>query len=113
MALEGLRVALGILGSILIAGYILINIAVDLPLFLFLQNITYAALYAITILTLYRRGDPAPLAALSLFNLGRVSRSIIGPDGSIGRLALEHIPLFTLIALVSILSIAYHYLRRT
>ncbi len=92
---------------ILIAGYVGINFSADLPRFLVGENLLLAALYSAILLLIYRGSDwGQPLLLLvSAFNAGRVSRSIISPQGEIQELAKEHIPLLTLILLVSIISL--------
>lgn len=91
-----LRILLGIL----IAGYVGINFVVDIPIFLMGENLTYAVLYAIGLVYLSKRYAVIFLIALTAFNAGRLSRTIIEPTGEIGSLALQHLPLLLLILVV-------------
>jgi len=93
--------------ALLIAAYIGINLGPDLPRFLIAENLTLAAAYTAVlylILAGSQWGQPLTIL-LSAFNAGRVSRSIIGPRGEIGELALQHIPLLALILAVSIIAL--------
>ena len=97
--------------GLLVVGYISINFIVKLPLFLIGENIALAILYSTSIyLTLKKwRWYPLYLLSLSGVNLGRVSRSVITPQGTPAKLALQHIPLLAYIALVFILAIILAY----
>jgi hypothetical protein len=93
--------------ALLILGYIFINFGADLPRFLIGENLTLATAYAILIYLILagnRAGQPLTLF-VSAFNAGRVSRSIVSPRGELGELALQHVPLLSLILLVSIISL--------
>ncbi len=93
---------------LLIIGYIGINFTGELPKFLIGENILYAILYSILLIELLKNTpyvQPVLLLVAS-FNAGRVSRSIISPRGEIGELAIEHIPLLTLILIVAFSALA-------
>ncbi len=96
-----------VLGSLLVLGYIGINFVAPLPGFLVAENIAWALLYAVaTVLVLRGDGRAYPLlTAISGFNAGRVSRSIVTPYGSLAPLALEHVPLLVVITAVLGLSL--------
>ncbi len=91
---------------LLIVGYVGINFAADLPRFLVAENLLLAAAYAAGLYGVTHYGKPAfaYLALLAGFNAGRVSRSIVGPRGELGDLALEHVPLLLLILAVGVVS---------
>jgi len=92
---------------VLAAGYVGINLATQLPLFLVGENLVYASIYGSAGILLARgrcRVLPILLFASS-FNAGRVSRSIVTPTGSLGVLALEHVPLLTALLAVAVLSL--------
>ncbi len=91
---------LQILLLILIAGYIGINFFADLPMFLVGENLAYAALYALGLLSLNKRPVVSLLIVLSAFNAGRVSRSVIEPSGELAPIAMGHLPLLILILVV-------------
>ncbi len=95
------------LTAVLIAGYIGINFAADLPRFLIGENLVLAAAYAVSAYAL-ASGKPWAhplLLFVSAFNAGRVSRSVVTPRGELGELAVEHIPLLAVILAVSLLSL--------
>lgn len=91
---------------LLAIGYIGINFAAELPKFLVGENLLLAILYlGLAVATYYERTWAAPATMLLAgFNAGRVSRSIITPEGDVGDLALEHLPLLALILLVGVLA---------
>jgi hypothetical protein len=93
---------------ILILGYIAINFVVDLPRFLIGENLILAVAYIFILYLILtgnnRIGQPL-LLFVSAFNAGRVSRSVITPEGEAGELAIEHIPLLVLILLISIIAL--------
>ncbi len=90
---------------LLVIGYLGINFVADLPRFLIGENLIYVFLYILAFISIYNQYSWAQpyTILLSSFNAGRVSRSIVSPKGERGELALQHIPLLTLIlALASI-----------
>ena len=93
--------------ALLIIGYIAINITADLPRFLIAENIALAIAYTATLALILKGSRAAQPTALlvSAFNAGRVSRSIITPEGQIADLAKEHTPLLATILLVSIIAL--------
>lgn len=97
-----------VLTGILIISYIMINFTADLPRFLIGENITLAVLYTVILVAALKcKPWSQPLLLMvSSFNAGRVSRSIVSPRGEIQELALQHVPLLSLILLVSLLSLA-------
>ncbi|MEB3852166.1 MAG: hypothetical protein LRS49_06280 [Desulfurococcales archaeon] len=79
----GAACSLGLRGllALLVVGYVGINFAADLPAFLVAENVFYAAVYLAGILFY---GNPRVLEAVSIiaaFNAGRVSRSVVTPEG--------------------------------
>ncbi len=85
--------------ALLIASYVGVNFVASLPGFVVLINIALAAGYA---LALYLHAAQSRgyvyTASLAWFNAGRVSRSVVTPEGELAELALQHIPLLALIA---------------
>lgn len=103
---------LQVLLLILIAGYIGINFFADLPTFLVAENLAYAALYALGLLSLNKRPVVILLIVLSAFNAGRVSRSVIEPTGELAPIAMGHLPLLILILAVLVLLVRRAYENR-
>ncbi len=93
--------------ALLIVGYLGINFTADLPRFLIGENIFYVVLYTIALIAIYRQLDWAQAYTILIagFNAGRVSRSIISPRGEIGELAVQHIPLLSLIIIIAVLAL--------
>ncbi len=105
--MDALRKALLALTLILIIGYIGINFVAPLPAFLVGENLFYAASYAILAYMLWKGRRVEPLyVLLAGFNAGRVSRSVVTPYGTPGRLAVQHIPLLALILAAAFLAVA-------
>ncbi len=92
--------------ALLIVGYLGINFTADLPRFLIGENIFYVVLYTISLVAIYKQFDWAQAYTILVagFNAGRVSRSIISPRGEVGELAVQHIPLLSLIIIVALLA---------
>ena len=110
-----LRLALLALTVLLAAGYIGVDVVLSLPRFLFYENIVYAVVYAVLGFLLVRGWRVAPVyAAVAGFNAGRVSRTIVTPEGGLGALALQHVPLLALLLAAVILSVllAYREMRQ-
>ncbi len=101
------KVLIGLM-ILLTIGYVGINFTAELPRFLVGENLLLAVLYmGLAVALYYGRPWAAPATVLLAgFNAGRVSRSIITPEGEVGRLALEHVPLLTVILLVAVLALA-------
>lgn len=76
----------------------------SLPVFIVFENIVWAILYALSLLALHYLNIAWPTLAIASFNAGRVSHALVTSTGEIGRLALEHTPLFTLLLVLVILS---------
>ncbi|MCE4609195.1 MAG: hypothetical protein F7C36_02290 [Desulfurococcales archaeon] len=93
--------------ALLIVGYLGINFTADLPRFLIGENIFYVVLYTIALIAIYKQFDWAQAYTILVtgFNAGRVSRSIISPRGEVGELAVQHIPLLSLIIIVALLAL--------
>ena len=90
---------LAVLLALLVAGYVGINFAVDLPGFLVAENIALAVGYALALyLHVARSRGYVYAASLAWFNAGRVSRSVVTPEGQLAELALQHLPLLALVA---------------
>ena len=104
--MEPALVALEALLAILIIGYITINFTADLPRFLIGENLLLAGVYILLAILVYTRGGAwyYALSAIASFNAGRVSRSIVTPEGELAELAKEHVPLLLLILIVSVLA---------
>ncbi len=97
---------------ILVAGYIGADVVLPLPRFLFYENIVYAAVYAVLGFLLIRGRRVEPIYALVAgFNAGRVSRTVVTPEGAPGHLALQHVPLLLLVLLVAVLAVVEAYRR--
>ena len=99
IALEGFLV-------LLVIGYIVINFVADLPRFLVGENLLLAVVYLILAVLVYTRGGAwyYALSVVASFNAGRVSRSIVTPEGELADLAKEHVPLLALILLIAVLA---------
>lgn len=102
---------LRILVALAIVAYVGVNFIAPLPRFLIAENLVYAMLYLVGLAALKSRPVESRLllAGLAGFNAGRVSRSIIGPEGELMPLARDHIPL--LLVLLGILVISLFDLR--
>lgn len=77
-----------------------------LPLFLYIENFIWILCYVISLL-FSLRGMVWPSLLVSSFNAGRISNTIITSSGSLHILALQHLPLFALLALIMTFSIVY------
>lgn len=100
--------------ALTVIGYIGINFVAQLPTFLIGENLAYAIMYSVLLyLILIDKFDKAkiPLAIVLSFNLGRVSRSIIEPSGSLHPLAMAHIPLMLVLVLNLALTLIYGYIK--
>ncbi len=106
MGRGGLVKAVEALLVLLVVSHIGINFVAPLPPFLVAENIVYAVLYAIAVYGVARGSRGALLLAslVSAFEAGRVSRSIVSPWGKVGSLALQHVPLLSLLLLTTILA---------
>jgi len=101
------KVLVGVL-VLLTVGYVAINFFADLPRFLVAENLLLAVVYGVLA---YGVATGKPWAYpftvfVASFNAGRVSRSIVGPRGEIGELAIAHLPLFAIIMLAALLALA-------
>ncbi len=76
-----------------------------LPAFLYVENFFWALAYSIALYASLR-GVLWLSLLLSSFNAGRVSDAIITSTGSLHVSALQHMPLFALLALIIVLSVA-------
>ncbi len=101
------RNVLAALLSLLVASHIGINFVARLPVFLIAENIVYTVLYAIALYGLKRntRWSYKLASIVTLFEAGRVSRSIVSPWGVVGGLALQHIPLLALLLVTAALAL--------
>ncbi len=98
-------------GLIVLAGftsliYILVTLFIPVPLFIKYENVVYASLYIVFTYLALRKGLYTPLLALTAFNTGRLSRSIVTSRGEIGEMTNEHIPLLILLV-IYMLYVAY------
>lgn len=77
-----------------------------LPAFLVAENLLYGAAYLAIAYATYSRGslDGVRLPALVLlgFNMGRVSRSVVSPEGSLQEGWIPHLLLLAFIAAVAL-----------
>jgi hypothetical protein len=87
-----------------IIGFVTINFIAELPGFLVAENLTYAVLFTLSLVFSDGKGGQLLSLLLSMFAAGRVSRSIISPDGKVMDLAAEHIPLEVHLLFIGILS---------
>ncbi len=103
---------LKVLAGLTALAYIGVNFVAPLPKFLIAENIVYAILYIAGLILLDRMPVESRilLAGLAGFNAGRLSRSIISPEGELMPLSRDHIPLFIL--LLAILAISLRDLAR-
>ncbi len=93
---------------LLALGHVGIIFVSELPEFLVAENIVLAAIYAAgAVMYLLRDSCTAALAAglVAVFSAGRVSRSIVSPEGMLGELWLQHIPLLALDLAVGLLGV--------
>ncbi len=81
------------------------NILLNIPTFLKVENFLYILLYpALTYLYL-KKNLSGPLIALAFFNAGRISRTIVTPEGNLHDMAFNHIPVFALLLMLGFLAI--------
>ena len=100
--------ALQIILLLLAIGYLAINFITPLPMFLMGENILYAILYTLAFYQIAIKENKRwliYLTSISAFNMGRVSRTLIEPTGEIPKLSLAHVPLFSVILIVFVLSL--------
>ena len=111
MSDKGLKILLG-LSALAILAYIGVNFVAPLPKFLVAENVFMAVLIgAAAYMAAYKR-DPAYLPVLSLiaaFGAGRMSRSVIQPDGSLAPLARDHAGMLLLLLAIAVLSAYYAF----
>lgn len=102
-----LKLLLWIIASILIAGFIAINIVVPLPTFLITENIFVAVAIAMGLfLVRVRVGlGSSILIFVALFYAGRISRSVVTPSGALAPMWEAHAPVTLLLVLLGILSL--------
>jgi len=98
--------ALAVLGGLGYVAFDLYSIlgGPPLPLFIVLENLFYAAFY-LAGAALY--SDPRARLAVALmaaFNAGRVSRSVVTAVGTLGGLALQHLPLLLGLIVLAVVS---------
>ncbi len=87
-----------------IIGFVSINFMAELPRFLVAENLTYAVLFTLSLVFSDGKGGKLLSLLLSMFAAGRVSRSIVSPDGRVMDLAAQHIPLEVHLLFIGILS---------
>ena len=105
-----LRTTLLALTILLVAGYIGVDLMLPLPAFLYYENIAYAVCYAVLGYAFARGRRVEPLyVLLAGFNAGRVSRTVVTPEGSLGPLALQHVPLLAIVLAVAVLALLLIY----
>ena len=98
---------LAVLGGLAYLGfdaYSLLGGNLQLPTFIVIENLVYAAAY-LAGAAFY--SDPRVRLAVALiaaFNAGRVSRSIVTAVGTIGELAIAHLPLLLGLLALAIVS---------
>jgi hypothetical protein len=96
-----------VLTLLLALGHVGINFGADLPRFLVAENLVLAAIYLAGVAGLLRGSRVAALVAglVAVYSAGRVSRSIVSPEGQLGELWLQHIPLLALDLAVGLLGV--------
>jgi len=96
-----IRYLLIILLMLLSIGYLGIQLFIEIPTFIVLQNLIYGALYIIFTYFVIRdtknKNIYIFLIIVASFNAGRLSRSIITPVGTLDVEARNHLPLFLLL----------------
>jgi len=110
----GVNTLLDVFMLLLIIGYIVINFMADLPRFLIGENVLLAVTYSILLYLINKNYNNVwyfLTSVIAAFNAGRVSRSIVTPRGEKGELALEHVPLLTIILLILFLSFYIGYIN--
>lgn len=99
-----------LLMGLLVVAYIGINFVADLPAFLIAENLFYAAIYAIGLVFAGRPHVLDAVALIAAFNAGRVSRSVITPEGRLYSdrppVVASHATLAALVFLAAVLSLA-------
>jgi len=97
------------LALLLAAGHVGIIFAVSLPPFLVAENVVLAAVYvsgAVLYLVRGLRGAVLAAGLVAVFGAGRVSRSIVSPEGVLGDMWLQHVPLLAADLAVGLLGVA-------
>ena len=111
MSDKGLRILL-VLSGLAVLAYVGVNFVAPLPRFLVFENIVMAVLTGATAYMAAYKRDTAYLPVLSLiagFGAGRMSRSVIQPDGSLAPLARDHAGMLLLLLAIAVLSAYYSY----
>ena len=84
----------------------LLGLIKTFPLFLFIENLVYAAISAALLWELARGKKPWPyVASFGWYLTGRVSRSVITPYGTLPKLAAQHVPLLALSLALALLGL--------
>ena len=104
--------ATAIILSILLLSFVGIDLAHvfgfirTFPLFLFAENLLYAAISAALLWKLMKGDKPWPyVASFGWYLTGRVSRSVITPYGTLPKLAAQHVPLLALSLALALLGL--------
>jgi predicted membrane metal-binding protein len=97
-----------VLSVILAVGFIAINIAIPLPHFIVIENIMLSVLLICgAILTMSKRNLGLSILAISsLYYSGRISRSVITTMGTLAPLWETHAPVFIVLIILGVMSIA-------
>lgn len=83
------------------------------PVFLFMENLVYAAISLILIYLLLENKDAWPwVTFFGAYLTGRVSRSVITPYGTFPKLAAQHVPLLLLSLLLGVLGLIGCFKRK-
>ncbi len=100
-----MRIIMWGLTIILIAVYGAAIFFLNIPLFLKLENFLYIILYPLFTYLHLKKNVSGPLVALAFFNAGRISRTILTPDGRFHEMAFNHAPVFVLLVMLGVLAL--------
>ena len=73
-----------------------------IPTFILLENLAYAAIFLVAAFRYDLRGVRLAAALIAAFSAGRVSRSVVTAVGTLGSLAIPHLPLLAWLVVLSI-----------
>ncbi len=80
------------------------NVILNIPTFLRMENLLYMLLYPFFTYLHTSRSISGPLIALAFFNAGRISRTLITPEGQLHEVAFSHVPVFALAILIGFMA---------
>ena len=82
-----------------------------IPAFIFMENLAYAIVFLAAALRYNSSSVRMTAALIAAFSAGRVSRSVVTAVGTLGSLALPHLPLLAWLVALSII-LAVTVMRR-